>query len=58
MNYVIVHTDAINAFIAKLQLWGSRIKMEMKILQLFSAIIGEDYIRDPLKEEIITHLEL
>ena len=55
---VIMHTDAINAFMAKLQLWGKQMKKgNTAFFQRLSDILGEKDIKDPLKEEIITHLD-
>ncbi|XP_068234129.1 protein FAM200B-like [Palaemon carinicauda] len=55
---VIVHTDSINAFMAKLQLWGKQMKKgNTAFFQRLSDILVEKDIKDPLKEEIFTHLD-
>lgn len=55
---VIMHTDAISAFMAKLQLWGKRMRDgNVTSFQRLSDIHDEDNIEDQLKDEIIDHLE-
>ncbi|XP_045121984.1 protein ZBED8-like [Portunus trituberculatus] len=55
---VIVYTDTINVFMAKLQLWGKQMKKgSTTFFQRLNDILGGKDIKDPLKEEIITHLD-
>ncbi|XP_068227425.1 protein FAM200B-like [Palaemon carinicauda] len=53
-----VNTGTINAFMAKLQLWGKQMKKgNTTFSQRLSDIIDEKDIKNPLKEGIITHLD-
>ena len=54
MNSMIVHTDTVNAFIAKLQFWGRRLRNGNENIASFerlSDILSEDNVKDRLKEQ-------
>ena len=54
---VIVHTDAINAFVAKLKLWSQRANNDnFASFHCLTGITGDDFEQN-LKEDIISHLQ-
>ena len=56
-SYVIVHTDAINAFVAKLKLWSQKTNNDnFASFHRLIEITG-DYFEQNLKEDIISHLQ-
>ena len=53
----IVHTDAINAFVAKLKLWSQRANNDnFASFHRLTDITGDDFEQN-LKEDIISHLQ-
>ena len=52
---IIVHSDAINAFVVKLNLWRQRAKNNFASFHRLTEITGDDFNKN-LKEDIISHL--
>ena len=53
---IIVHSDAINAFVVKLNFWRQRVKNNNFALFYRLTVITEDDFNKNLKEDIISHL--